>query len=229
MVCAKPPFAGAGQVLEYLGRYTHRVAISNDRLVSLDQGVVRFGWKDCARGNHRKTMALPAEEFLRGFLLRVLPGGFVRIRRFGLLANRGRTAKLARCRALLVAMPPEAATAREPGAALMLRVIGINVTRCPVCCAGRLYVVGSLRSVARPVPVCGTPHEPGLTVPPANWSCAPPCAEGRRRVSPARLCRPSGRSGRPHLPPGHPHSPEVPPGLSAQIPSPGPSRRIQSP
>ena len=97
VVYAKPPFAGPAQVLEYLGRYTHRVALSNDRLVRVADGQVRFRWKDYARGNRVKTMTLPAEEFLRRFLLRVLPGGFVRIRHFGFLGNRGRTVKLARC------------------------------------------------------------------------------------------------------------------------------------
>ena len=109
-------------MLEYLGRYTHRVAISNDRLVSVDAGQVRFRstgltagrWKDSARGNHVRTMTLPAAEFLRRFLLHVLPGGFVRIRHFGFLANRGRTAKRARCHALLAAVPPTAPTGPEP-------------------------------------------------------------------------------------------------------------------
>ena len=122
MVYAKPPFAGPAQVLEYLGRYTHRVAISNDRLVSVDAGQGCFRstgltagrWKDYARGNRVRTMTLPAEEFLRRFLLHVLPTGFVRIRHFGLLANRGRTAKLARCRALLAAVPPTAPAGPEP-------------------------------------------------------------------------------------------------------------------
>jgi hypothetical protein len=156
VVYAKPPFGGPAQVLEYLGRYTHRVALSNDRLVSLAEGVVRFRWKDYARGNRLKTMALPAEEFLRRFLLHVLPGGFVRIRHFGLLANRGRAAKLARCRALLAVVPPEAPAAPEPVAALMLRVTGVDLTRCPVCRTGRLRVVGRLRPGALPVPVWDT-------------------------------------------------------------------------
>jgi hypothetical protein len=101
VVYAKPPFAGPAQVLEYLGRYTHRVAISNDRLVSVEDGQVRFRWKAYAHGNRVKTMTLAADELLRRFPLHVLPGGFVRIRHFGVLANRGRTAKLARCRQLL--------------------------------------------------------------------------------------------------------------------------------
>jgi len=106
VVYAKPPFAGPAQVLEYLGRYTHRVAISNDRLVSVEDDHVRFRWKDYTPGHRVKTMTLPAAEFLRRFLLHVLPAGFVRIRHCGFLANRGRTAKLARCRALLATPSP---------------------------------------------------------------------------------------------------------------------------
>ena len=156
MVYAKPPFAGPAQVLEYLGRYTHRVAISNDRLVSVDAGQVRFRWKDYARGNRVKTMTLPAAEFLRRFLLHVLPAGFVRIRHFGLLANRGHAAKLARCRALLAARPPETPAAPEPVAALMLRLTGVDITRCPVCHAGRLRFVAVLRPGQIPAPALDT-------------------------------------------------------------------------
>ena len=86
-------------MLKYLGRYTHRVAIANERITSIDHGVVRFRWKDYAHHNQVKVMALPAEEFLRRFLLHVVPAGFRRIRHFGLLANRRRAATLARCRA----------------------------------------------------------------------------------------------------------------------------------
>ena len=145
VVYAKPPFAGPTQVLEYLGRYTHRVAISNDRLLSVDEGQVRFRWKDYAHGNRLKTMTLSAEEFLRRFLLHVLPGGFVRIRHFGFLANRGRPAKLARCRVLL-AVPPPAAAGPEPVAALLRRLTGVDITQCPVCRVGRLRLVALFRS-----------------------------------------------------------------------------------
>ncbi len=152
VVYAKPPFAGPTQVLEYLGRYTHRVAISNDRLVSVADGQVRFRWTDYAHGNRVKTMTLAAEEFLRRFLLHVLPGGFVRIRHFGFLANRGRTAKLARCRALLAAVPPEPPAPAEPVAALMLRLTGVDITQCPVCRAGRLRVTAVFRPGHLPPP-----------------------------------------------------------------------------
>ncbi|MBM3957559.1 MAG: IS91 family transposase [Gemmatimonadetes bacterium] len=152
VVYAKPPFAGPAQVLEYLGRYTHRVAISNDRLVSLEEGVVRFRWKDYAHGNTVKTMALPSEAFLHRFLLHVVPDGFVRIRHFGLLANRGRAAKLARCRALLALPPAVPPAAPESAAALILRVSGVDLTRCPACAQGRLHLVARFRPGEHPVP-----------------------------------------------------------------------------
>jgi Zn finger protein HypA/HybF involved in hydrogenase expression len=101
IVYCKLPFGGPEQVLKYLARYTHRVAIANSRLVDIDDGQVRFRWKNYARGNQRSTMSLPAEEFIRRFLLHVLPSGFVRIRHYGLLCNRRRTDDLERCRQLL--------------------------------------------------------------------------------------------------------------------------------
>ena len=156
VVYAKPPFAGPAQVLEYLGRYTHRVAISNDRLLNMADGQVRFRWKDYAHGNRLKTMTLPAEEFLRRFLLHVLPGGFVRIRHFGFLANRGRTAKLARCRVLLAAQPPVTPVAPEPVAALMRRLTGVDITQCPVCRAGQLRVVAIFGPGHLPAPPLDT-------------------------------------------------------------------------
>jgi len=156
VVYAKPPFGGPAQVLEYLGRYTHRVAISNDRLVSLEAGQARFRWRDYAHANRVKTMTLAADEFLRRFLLHVLPGGFVRIRHFGFLANRGRTAKLARCRALLAAGPPPVPAGPEPVATLMLRVTGVDITQCPVCGAGPLRVVAVFRPGHLPAPALDT-------------------------------------------------------------------------
>ena len=151
VVYAKPPFAGPEQVLQYLGRYTHRVALSNERLVALQDGVVHLRWKDYADGDRVKVMALGAQEFIRRFLLHVLPDGFVRIRHFGLLANRTRTAKLARCRHLL-AQPPQAPRP-EPESlhALMLRLSGIDIERCPVCQRGRLRITEVLPPVSAPV------------------------------------------------------------------------------
>jgi hypothetical protein len=143
VVYAKRPFGGPAQVLEYLGRYTHRVAISNQRLVSLDDRVVRFAWTDYADHDRRKVMALAVDEFLRRFLLHVLPRGFMRIRHFGLLANRHRAARVARCRQLLAApTPPTAPDAPE--------VIDALLHRCPVCQVGHWVVVEILpRAIAR--------------------------------------------------------------------------------
>jgi hypothetical protein len=120
------------------------------------EGRERFWWKAYAHGNRRKTMALSAVEFLSRFLLHVLPGGFVRIRHFGLLANRTRTAKLARCRQLLTAVPPTAPAVPEPVATLMLRLTGVDIGQCPVCRAGRLRAVAVFRPGHLPVPAPDT-------------------------------------------------------------------------
>jgi len=140
VVYCKPPFAGPEHVLAYLGRYTHRVAISNDRLVGLDDGRVRFRWRDYADRDRVKLMELEVDEFLRRFLLHIVPDGFVRIRHFGLLANRRRRAALAQCRALFT-QPPPPVVAPESVRALMLRVTGIDIERCPVCQDGLLRQV----------------------------------------------------------------------------------------
>jgi hypothetical protein len=102
VVYAKPPFAGAEQVLEYVGRYTHRVAIANNRIVDIEDDKVRFfRWKDYRNENRQKVMTLDAGEFIRRFLVHVLPEGFQRIRYYGFMGNRYRKQKLARCRELL--------------------------------------------------------------------------------------------------------------------------------
>ena len=113
MVFAKPPFGGPEQVLKYLARYTHRVAISNRRLLSMEDGRVSFEYKDYADGNQVKVMTLAATEFIRRFLLHILPSGFVRIRQFGFLANRARRKKLASCRVLLGVSTPSATACRQ--------------------------------------------------------------------------------------------------------------------
>lgn len=115
VVYAKRPFGGPEHALRYLGAYTHRVAISNYRLVALDDGRVTFRWRDSAHGNKKKLMTLPVDEFLRRFLLHLLPRGFVRIRNFGFLANRRRASLLPLCRQLLsVSTESTAATATRP-------------------------------------------------------------------------------------------------------------------
>jgi hypothetical protein len=101
VVYAKRPFGGPEHVLEYLGNYTHRIAISNHRLIALGDGTVSFRWRDSAHKNKKRVMTLRVEEFLRRFFLHVLPPGFVRIRHFGLFANRLRKVSLELCRTLL--------------------------------------------------------------------------------------------------------------------------------
>lgn len=144
VVYAKQSLSGPEQVLDYLGRYTHKAAISNERLLAMDeQGNVRFGYRDRARGNQRKTMQLPATEFLARFLTHVLPRGFMRIRHYGILANRAKHDKLAAARtALGVAAPSPVAPESVP--AFWLRVTGIDITLCPNCRVGRLSVVRSI-------------------------------------------------------------------------------------
>jgi len=135
VVYAKPPFGGPEQVLKYLARYTHRIAISNRRLVSIDDETVTFGWRDYAHRNRPRTMTLDGREFLRRFLLHAVPGGFMRIRHFGLLANRVRTKNLERCRRLLaVGAPADASAEVSPGGG------GATVEHehCPLCGVGRL-------------------------------------------------------------------------------------------
>ncbi len=137
VVYCKPPFNGPQSVIQYLGRYTHRVALTNHRLVGIEDGKVSFVWKDYADGNARKVMTLDAFEFIRRFLLHVLPDGFVKIRYFGFLSNRNRKACLETCRALLgVGHVP---TTPETWQELLLRLTGVDVTRCPLC-HGRLRV-----------------------------------------------------------------------------------------
>lgn len=144
VVYSKPPVAGPDQVLDYLGRYTHRIAISNERLVSLEGGRVTFRWKDRADGGQGKLMTLDAQEFLRRFLLHVLPKHLVRIRHYGFLANPLRRREIARCRVLL-GVPEEerpeekqSAEQAETWQQLLLWLTGRDVTRCPKCRQGRL-------------------------------------------------------------------------------------------
>ena len=140
VVYAKAPFAHAGQVLRYLGRYTHKTAITNHRLVDFDGEHVRFRWRDYAHGNKVKVMRLDGGEFVRRFLLHVLPKGFTRIRHYGLLANRCRAGKLARCRELLAQPEPEP-PAPETVPAMMLRLTGKDITVCDKCGHGPLRQV----------------------------------------------------------------------------------------
>jgi hypothetical protein len=127
VVYAKPPFGGAEHVLNYLARYTHRVAISNHRLVDFENDRVSFRWRDYAHGGKQKVMTVSSHEFLRRFLIHVLPKGLVRIRHFGLFANRRRSAALERCRALLGTTPcvdpPEPPSLRCPACSGIMLVV----------------------------------------------------------------------------------------------------------
>jgi hypothetical protein len=147
VVYAKPPFAGPEKVLDYVGRYTHRVAISNNRLLDIEAGQVSFRYKDYRDHTQQKTMTLPAEEFIRRFLLHVLPHGFHRIRYFGFLGNRHRQEKLARCRQLLGMAVPEVSS--EPPVVHDYRdryetLTGTSLRQCPFCHRGHMIVVGEI-------------------------------------------------------------------------------------
>ncbi len=139
VVYSKPPFGGPRKVLDYLGRYTHRIAISNHRLRSIEDGKVSFAYKDYKHGATEKIMTLDADEFIRRFLMHVLPDGFVRIRHYGFLANCHRTKKLQRCRELLHA--PQAPADRQDKPTwkeLLIALTGQDPGACPQCEHGRM-------------------------------------------------------------------------------------------
>jgi len=148
VVYAKRPFSSPEKVLDYLGRYTQRVALSNNRICSLAESangpLVTFSYRDRKDSNRTRTMTLQAHEFIRRFLLHVLPSGFMRIRHFGFLANRSRKQKLDRCRKLLglaqLPSPPPKKSARQ----LLLEVTGFDLARCPACCVGTLVTLALL-------------------------------------------------------------------------------------
>ena len=156
VVYAKPPFGGPAQVLNYLGRYTHRVAISNNRLLGIDHGRVSFRWKDYRHHDRQKTMTLEAEEFIRRFLLHVLPDGFQRIRHYGFLGHRYRQAKLALCRQLLgmgltlsgVGQPEDKPDYHD----LYEKLAGKSLRECPVCHGGHMVVIAILPAGDRAPP-----------------------------------------------------------------------------
>lgn len=147
VVYAKRPFGGPGQVLEYLGRYTHRVAIANSRLVELTDRRVGFLWKDYRHPDKRKVMTLDADEFIRRFLLHVLPAGFHRIRHYGYLANGHRVAKLARCRQWLAAPTPVRDTPATDYRERMRQLTGRAIDVCP-CCGGQMVEIGCIPPTA---------------------------------------------------------------------------------
>jgi hypothetical protein len=147
VVYSKPPFGSPKQVLAYLARYTHRVAISNQRLLRLEGDQVIFSYKDYAQGSRIRQMSIPAKEFIRRLLLHVLPEGFVRLRYYGLLSNRHRKGNLARCRDLLLgceAETPEQPPVGESWQALLARVTGTDPMLCSHCEQGHLRPVQDL-------------------------------------------------------------------------------------
>jgi hypothetical protein len=151
VVYAKPPFAGPQQVLDYVGRYTHRVAISNHRLLDIEDGQVQFRYKDYRHDNQQKVMTLSAEEFIRRLLLHVLPDGFHRIRYYGFLGNRYRQQKLACCRRLLgMVSADQTAPVTEPPKDYRDRyeqLTGVSLRLCPVCRRGRMIRIELLTAV----------------------------------------------------------------------------------
>jgi hypothetical protein len=143
VVYAKPAFGGAAAVLRYLGRYTHRVAISNHRLLAFDGDHVTFQWRDYAHGDQRRTMTLSAMEFLRRFVQHILPRGFVRIRQSGFLANTCRTARIALARTLLARPVPVTSSTPTPATRTAASET-VAVWACPRC--GAAMVVGPILS-----------------------------------------------------------------------------------
>jgi hypothetical protein len=132
------------QALDYLGRYTHRVAISDHRILAVKDDQVTFSWRDRADGNSEKTMTIPCVDFIGRFLLHVLPKGFQKVRAYGWLAQRHKTATLAAIRAALGAQPPPPPPEDETAPERIQRLTGVDVTRCPICAVGHLSYVGEL-------------------------------------------------------------------------------------
>jgi hypothetical protein len=152
VVYAKPPFAGPEQVIHYLGNYTHRVAISNHRLIKIENGRVYFHYRDSADGNKTKEMSLPIQEFMRRFLLHVLPHRFVRIRHYGFLGNRSRKAKIERLKEILIPetqmapTPTQATSEKRDWKDRLKELTGHDVTVCPKCEKGKMEEVQVIES-----------------------------------------------------------------------------------
>ncbi|MCL4552973.1 MAG: IS91 family transposase [Candidatus Marsarchaeota archaeon] len=150
IVYSKKPFAGPQQVLDYLGRYTHRVAISNNRIIDIDNGRVAFTYKDRKDNDSRKLMTLEADEFIRRFLLHILPDRFMRIRHFGFLANRSKKQNLSLCRQLLGLSPEIPKPPVKTVCELMLELTGSDPTKCPQCARGTMIVIRTFPELQAP-------------------------------------------------------------------------------
>ncbi len=154
VVYCKPPFSNAEMVMEYLGRYTHRVAISNERLVKLEDGRVTFRYRQRNEKNRIKLMSLDAPEFIRRFLLHILPDGFVKIRHYGILSNRNRKSKLALCKKLLGVQcnREKQKKQRESWQDFLTRLTGVDPRICPHCGKGKMILKEVLSPSAFPMP-----------------------------------------------------------------------------
>jgi hypothetical protein len=152
VVYSKEAFAGPKAVLDYFGRYTHRIAISNHRILDVSNNQVTFTYRDRKDDNKQKVMTLPADEFIRRFLLHTVPASFMRIRHFGFLANRSKKKDLARCRELLSAPAPASDEPPKTSTQELLRdLTGKDLAACPACQTGRLLITAEI--LARPLPL----------------------------------------------------------------------------
>jgi len=143
-VYSKRPFNGANGAVDYLAKYVYKTAISNNRILSCDKGKVSFNWRDYSDHNKIKTMNLDAHEFIRRFLLHVVPDRFMRIRSFGFLANSCKTKKIQQILGLLNQKPVVTIKAKEPTETLMLRLTGIDINLCPKCKVGKLQTIKTI-------------------------------------------------------------------------------------
>lgn len=151
VVYAKPPFGGPERVLDYLGRYTHRIAISNNRLLKVEDDKVSFSWRNYRKGNKSQTLTLEAEEFIRRFLLHVLPSGFMRIRYFGFLSNRHRSEKLKLCRKILHVRQTAVKSDSIDWKKRYELLTGKPVDLCPFCHKGHLILIRNLLPLRFPL------------------------------------------------------------------------------
>jgi len=156
VVYSKPPFKDAEMLIDYLGRYTHRIAIGNHRILKMEDGQVFFLWRDYADGNKKKIMKMEASEFIRRFLLHVLPEKFVKVRYYGLLSNRKSDTMLSRCRRLLAcSSKPKNGSPSETWQEFLLRACGLDLLTCPYCKKGRMIK----KEVLLPVRCNSPPYE----------------------------------------------------------------------